>query len=59
MFALQCQDLYRLLVKESYEEYRHLRYQMTTVRHLGPDVTDGTQCPVCPQVCCVKLWMFI
>ncbi|XP_061592259.1 uncharacterized protein LOC133457248 isoform X2 [Cololabis saira] len=45
----ECQDLYRHLVKESYEEYRHLRYQMTTLRHLGADVTDGAQCPICPQ----------
>ena len=39
-----------ILINESYEEYRHFWYQMSTLCHLGPDITDGTHCPLCPEV---------
>ncbi|XP_030297532.1 uncharacterized protein LOC115596498 isoform X2 [Sparus aurata] len=47
--ASKCHDLYGILINESYEEYRHFRYQMSTLCHLGPDITDGTHCPLCPE----------
>ena len=50
LFVLQCHGLYGILFNESYEEYRHMRYQFSTLQHLVPEISDGKHCPLCPQV---------
>ncbi|XP_065068720.1 uncharacterized protein LOC135694019 [Rhopilema esculentum] len=45
----QATSIYRLLVNESFEEYRHFHYRYETFRFICPEVDDGATCMVCPK----------
>ncbi|XP_064645355.1 uncharacterized protein LOC135498820 [Lineus longissimus] len=43
------QNIYRVLINESFEEYRAFIYQCDYLRDVCPDFGDGTVCPACPM----------
>ena len=49
LFCFQYNRLYRHLVGEPIEEFLFFSYNLREVLGDG-DVSDGTQCPACPQV---------
>lgn len=50
LISFQFQRIYRTLTNESFEEYRHVSYKMSSLQHLKNELDDGTVCPACPKV---------
>ena len=50
MFNFQAESLYRLLVNESYEEFRHFSYKLETCLAFVPTMDDCAVCMQCPKV---------
>ncbi|XP_038050149.1 uncharacterized protein LOC119723516 [Patiria miniata] len=48
--AEECSTLYRVLHNETFEEYRHFKYQVSSLQVVSPSLDDGTACPACPTV---------
>ncbi|XP_071150238.1 uncharacterized protein [Mytilus edulis] len=44
------QDLYKILMKETIQEFRHLLYKKEHPKHLCEKLDDGTECPACYNV---------
>ncbi|XP_019614691.1 PREDICTED: uncharacterized protein LOC109462576 [Branchiostoma belcheri] len=42
-------SLYRALIGEPIAEFRHFHYKTSTLRHVCPELDDGTSCPACPK----------
>lgn len=49
-FAFQVPDLYSVVIKECYEEFRHWQCQQTACFVLVPSLADVAICPMCPKV---------
>ncbi|CAG2250603.1 unnamed protein product [Mytilus edulis] len=49
--AFHRQDLYKILMKETIQEFRHLLYKKEHPKHLCEKLDDGTECPACYNEC--------
>ncbi|XP_072030630.1 uncharacterized protein [Amphiura filiformis] len=47
--AAECNTLYRGLVGETFEQFRHFQYNLRTMEFLSPTLVDDVSCPACPK----------